>query len=520
MKPRSTPRSIAATTGEPEAVVLFIRDISEQLRQENEFRHLAAIVEGSNDAICSISVHGVIKSWNKGAEQTYGYTKQEMIGALITVLHVPGQSDDLSEIMNEFRRGDKTVEHHEIQHKRKDGQKIFVSLMLSPIKDADGHLIGASAISRDISKEKLLAAALTKERNSITGANQILSKQAFKLARQANQMELLAEMTSLLQVCESDDEVYFVISQFAGNLFPDTSGALFIPGEPRSTLSIALKWGEKEPHAETFPNYTCQASHRAQAHLSCNERETERCVHLAENEGTFLCAPIVLRGELLGVMCLDWKSPDLVPEDEALTVRVLGDAALALSNLKLRHKLRELSIRDPLTGLFNRRYMEEFFEQELARSRRFERSMSVLLFDIDHFKRFNDTYGHEAGDAVLHDLGAFLRKSLRSSDVICRFGGEEIVIILPETPCDIAAARAEVIRSLVKMLSINCAGQALPPVTLSIGVASYPEHGDSFESLLKCADTALYEAKRDGRDRVCVASASAAFSEEPDKVTS
>jgi diguanylate cyclase (GGDEF)-like protein/PAS domain S-box-containing protein len=487
---------------------MFLRDISEQIRQEQELKHLAAIVEGSNDAIFSLSIHGVVKSWNLGAEHIYGYKREEMIGSLITQLKPSGESDELTELIAKLRQGHSSADRYETKHKRKDDQNIFVSLMLSPVKDVDGHIIGASVISRDITKEKLLAEALIKERNGITGANQVLSRQAIRLARQASQMELLAEMSGLLQVCETDDEVYFVISQFSDKFFPDASGALYVPNvNDRSMLDRAINWGDSQPTNDAFLTSNCLASHRAQTHMSCRTKRNEMCEHLShrDEDHTYLCAPIVLRGELLGVVCLEWQAREVISEDETLTVRVLGDAALALSNLRLRQKLRELSVRDPLTGLFNRRYLEEFFGQELARSRRQSRNLSLLIFDIDHFKKFNDNFGHEAGDAVLHNLGLFLRKNVRASDVICRYGGEEIVVLLPETPLDSAIGRAEFIRKGVRELQIDSAGVTLPPVTLSIGVSSFPTHGDSNEIIFRAADAALYRAKENGRDRVEVA---------------
>jgi len=149
--------------------------------------------------------------------------------------------------------------------------------------------------------------------------------------------------------------------------------------------------------------------------------------------------------------------------------------------------------------------MEEFFAQELSRSQRKETNMSIIVFDIDHFKRFNDTYGHEAGDAVLHHLGIFMKKYVRGSDVICRYGGEEIIVLLPETPLDTASRRAERIREDVKQMRVQYLEKLLPEVTLSIGVSAFPDHGETVESIFRAADTALYRAKQEGRDRVCIA---------------
>jgi diguanylate cyclase (GGDEF)-like protein len=166
---------------------------------------------------------------------------------------------------------------------------------------------------------------------------------------------------------------------------------------------------------------------------------------------------------------------------------------------------RELSIRDPLTGLFNRRYLEEALTLELIRAARKQHPIGVIMIDIDHFKRINDIHGHAAGDAVLVQMGEFLLKHVRSSDVTCRYGGEEFILILPEATRKITLMRAEQIREDTRHLHVQCGGQTLETFTLSLGVAVFPEHGSTYDLLLRAVDTALYRAKRDGRDRVGVA---------------
>jgi diguanylate cyclase (GGDEF)-like protein len=211
-----------------------------------------------------------------------------------------------------------------------------------------------------------------------------------------------------------------------------------------------------------------------------------------------------LLGEIYGVMHVRWTI-ESNPDEDKLVTRLAGDAALALANLRLRKQLKDLSIRDPLTGLFNRRYMEEFFGQEIMRARRKSSQLSVLMIDIDHFKDFNDTYGHEAGDAVLHELGKFLKRQMRESDITCRFGGEEFIVLLSESPLDTAQMRAEHLRKAVKLMRVHSGDELLPEINISVGLAAFPLHGDNIEDIIRAADNALYLAKQQGRDRVCVA---------------
>ena len=168
-------------------------------------------------------------------------------------------------------------------------------------------------------------------------------------------------------------------------------------------------------------------------------------------------------------------------------------------------RLRELSVHDPLTGLFNRRYLEETLILEMVRAARKGYPIGIIMADIDHFKRFNDTHGHAAGDAVLVRVGSFLRTHVRASDVACRYGGEEFILILPEASQEITQLRAENMLQDIKKIRVQFEDQTLEPVTLSLGIAGFPEHGETIDTLIGAVDRALYRAKRDGRDRVTVA---------------
>ncbi len=168
-------------------------------------------------------------------------------------------------------------------------------------------------------------------------------------------------------------------------------------------------------------------------------------------------------------------------------------------------RLRELSIRDPLTGLFNRRYLEEMLALEMIRATRKGHPIGIIMADIDHFKRFNDIHGHAAGDAVLAQVGNFLRTHVRSSDATCRYGGEEFILILPEASRKITQIRAEQMREDTRHLHVQFEGQTLEAITLSLGIAVFPDHGSTNAAILGAADAALYRAKREGRDRVVVA---------------
>ena len=189
----------------------------------------------------------------------------------------------------------------------------------------------------------------------------------------------------------------------------------------------------------------------------------------------------------------------------ALANMFAEQVALSLANIRLREALRSQSIRDPLTSLYNRRYLEEMMDRETRRAIRADSGLGVLMLDLDHFKRFNDTFGHDAGDAVLRETASFLSKSVRAEDIVCRFGGEEFMILLPGADLATTEARAERIRSRLRDVTVVYEGQSLGIITVSIGVAEAPQHGTSPQALIAAADAALYRAKREGRDRVVIA---------------
>jgi len=231
------------------------------------------------------------------------------------------------------------------------------------------------------------------------------------------------------------------------------------------------------------------------------------CPHLSDSPPAYLCVPMMAQGEALGVLHLAAAQEQmrLTEAHQGLAQTVAEQLSLALANLRLRETLRNQSIRDALTGLFNRRYLEETLERELYRAARSQHPLGIIMLDLDHFKHFNDTFGHDAGDLVLRELGQLLQAHIRGSDIACRYGGEEFTLILPEAPLETTRERAETLRIAVKRLVVQHRGQPLGALSMSLGVAAFPEHGAAADGLLHMADQALYQAKREGRDRVVVA---------------
>jgi diguanylate cyclase (GGDEF)-like protein len=275
----------------------------------------------------------------------------------------------------------------------------------------------------------------------------------------------------------------------------------------RSLADVIGSWADCQLHAMEFEATSCWALRTGHPHLVVAGDSTAPCAHAAGVKNTYLCVPILAQGETLGI--LHFQATDEVPHLEASQISFkttfAGQLGLSIANIRLREALRTQSVRDALTGLYNRRYLEEILEREVRRATRASQSLGVLMIDLDHFKNFNDTYGHDAGDAVLRETGASLTKGIRAEDFVCRFGGEEFVVILPTANVEAACARAERLRLKMKELTVLHQGKSMGMLTISVGVAVFPEHGSSPKELMAAADAALYEAKRNGRDQIAVA---------------
>jgi len=297
-------------------------------------------------------------------------------------------------------------------------------------------------------------------------------------------------------------------------LFTTESGALYILSPSRNVLESASVWGDFPAGEQVFPPDDCWAIRSGRMHYVDEPSSAILCPHLRGAVVAHVCVPMAAQGDTLGILHVHSNPVSsstkeglrpLTASKRELATAVAEQVGLALANLKLRETLRTLSVRDPLTGLFNRRFMQESLERELRRPARSGRPVGGILLDVDHFKQFNDSYGHEAGDIVLRELGGFLQSQIRREDAACRVGGEEFLLILPDSSLDVTRHRAEKLREESKRVSIQYGGRPLGGITLSIGVVVFPAHGTTCDVILRSADEALYQAKLQGRDCVVVA---------------
>ena len=330
-----------------------------------------------------------------------------------------------------------------------------------------------------------------------------------RLAQRSRELDLLNRMGELLQACVSEDEAYAVAGRFIGQFFPEDAGAVFVTAASHNLVEARATWGAPaSPDWAIFKPEECWALRRGRMHVVEATSDGLLCSHLPQPAPrAYLCIPLIAQGESLGVLYLGARQPDESwPEpQQRLASTVADQLSLAVANLKLRETLRNQSIRDALTGLFNRRYLEETLERELRRAERGGGKLGVVMLDLDRFKDFNDSFGHDVGDMLLREIGRLLQGVIRGGDVACRYGGEEFALVLPGADIDTTRQRAERLRDAARNLLVSHRGHTVGAVTLSAGTAAYPEHGITGEVLLQAADAALYRAKAAGRDRVVTA---------------
>jgi diguanylate cyclase (GGDEF)-like protein/PAS domain S-box-containing protein len=478
------------------------RKTTEQALGASESRH-RQLVDNLPVGIYRTTPEGELLEANRALARILGFPDREaLLRADVQTFYVdPSEREQwMAKISAEG-----TVSDFELQLRRTDGAVIWVRDSARVVRDEQERIVCYEGALQDITRQK-------QAEWEARQASQQAASWVSRLENRNKEMELIREMGDMLQTCPTAEEAYAVMAHWAEQLFNDRPGALCMISSSRNVVEPVAVWGEPALGEPVFGPEDCWALRTGRLHKVDGKRSRLICHHLGELPGeSALCVPMMAHGEALGILHLQASSSELhrpvVESDSAeqVAVSVAEHLALALANLRLRESLRTQSIRDLLTGLFNRRYMEESLDREFRRAERRGAPVGVIMLDIDRFTNFNNTFGHQAGDTLLHALGELLRTRVRAEDIACRYGGEEFVLIMPEASLEITAERAEVLRKEARELRVQQHGQSLGAVTISFGVAAFPQHGPSAEAVIRAADLALYRAKSEGRDRVAVA---------------
>ncbi len=496
------------------ALVLRQRRAANEIRKlrEKDAARLHSVLASAEAGIFLTDLSGRITEANQASCRMLGYSFQEMAGKKWSALVFRTDENGTSPVDEDGpEAGVPPPERNRAGRKgigwRKDGSRFDLRLASFPIVQGEDP-IGCVRYLYDISEQEKL-------QNAQQQSNDKLIVWLGELTLRNREAKLMNEMMDWLHSCVNLEEGYEIVARYARQLFPGQFGALFIVNSQQGSMEAVSSWGGAPVSEDSLTTRDCWSLRRGQVHSFRNAQTDMICRHVRASETKFpyVCIPLLEQGEALGVLHLQGTGREApfaedLPEEyresrHQLTINLAERVGLALANMKLRETLRYQAIRDPLTNLFNRRHMEESLLREIHRIQRRKLSMGVLMIDLDYFKQYNDSHGHEAGDLLLKALGNLIRTHIRREDIPCRYGGEEFVIILIESPLADTCRRAETLRELIKGLASH--KDIRGPVSVSIGVACLPQHGNDMPTLLRAADQALYDAKKSGRDRVCVA---------------
>lgn len=485
----------------------FVRDVSERVQaeanlKESQERYELAL-SASSDGVWYHNLETNQVSFSRRWRDLLGFSEEELPDSLESfnrLLH----PDDVARVREAFLKHVKQRQPYqlEIRVRAKSGEYHWFSVRGQAAWDASGRATRLAGSANDISARKVAEFELQK-------VNEQLNQTVSVLQQRTNELSLLREMGDLMQNCRDVQEASRIVGDFARRLFGAASGGVFLLDSQRDMLESEIVWGNIERSEQIFQTADCWALRRVKPNLADTNHSTLHCAHVNRpTEGGYLCVPLAAQGEAIGILHLRDAGRDAdrrLAAKRELAILVAEQVGLALGSLKLRESLRSQSVRDPLTGLFNRRYLEETLAREERRALRAGSSIGVILFDVDNFKRLNDTFGHDAGDKVLRSLGGVLQAQVRDADIACRYGGEEFILALPGAGLEVTRERAEALRTEAQQLHVSIPGQALPSVSISVGVAVFPDHGATWRTAIQEADRALYRAKQGGRNRVVIA---------------
>lgn len=482
--------------------------IAQKLKESEElFRNM---VETLGEGVVIVDQNENILFANQAARRIFNDFEGKLEGRNLKEFTSPQQFELIRNQTHRRRQGLRDI--YDLELNLADGSRKTVIVNAAPEFDPNGQFVSTLAVMTEITERK-------KQELALAEAKQRLEEAISELERRNEQSRLLIEMSDDFQIAGSEEEAIEVIKRYALKLFPEEGCLLYLRRDRGRFLELSCTLKPPSPPVDLLEISDCWALKKSVPSFFQDPEKDLLCPHLKGSlppDQMAACLPLSSAGETLGLLvffcCLgkgeSARGPDYLKtsrQKKDLMLSFTQRTAMSLANLKLQQSLKEQSIRDPLTGLYNRRYLEETMDRELTRARRAGQPVSVIMADLDHFKKINDFYGHEAGDYVLQTIARTLQRAVRSEDIVCRYGGEEFTVIMPGLSLEKALSRAEMILNSVRRLELVQGSTIIQNITISVGVASYPEHGESGLELVQAADLALLRAKQEGRNRVIAA---------------
>lgn len=509
-------KAVRGRWNDQEVLFGISRDISERQQAEEALRQneelYRTLIESQGEGLAIVDQDENFIFANPAADHIFGMPKGRLAGHNLNEFVNTGQFEAIRSETAKRMRGERSS--YEMVIQLPDGDLRSLLTTVTPRYEKNGEFTGSFGIFRDITERAKAEEALRASEQKLRQANEQLTKWLNELEAHNQETSLLKEMGDLLQSCHEVEEAYQVFDQFIPQLFPATGGVLYVFENNDGSLEAVSTWGGNNEEALQINREDCWALRRGRPHRVDDPQKGLLCPHAQISAGqSSLCLPMVAQSESIGLLHI-YFSLDSCPEGldytewldnhENLAITLADQIGMALANLKMHKILSEQVNHDPLTGLFNQKYLQEALQREIHRSIRKEEPLSLLIVDLDHMSEINARYDQEAGNEVLATAAKFLKGHLRPGEMACRYHGDVFMLIFPDVACEAAWQRAEELREEFKLLRVERQDKVIEPMTLSIGIATYPEQGKDNEDLLHAVEAALSLAKSGGYDRVCL----------------
>jgi diguanylate cyclase (GGDEF)-like protein/PAS domain S-box-containing protein len=452
-----------------------------------------------DELVYSVTPEGRFIFVNRRCRELLRYTDAELSALSLTDVVHPEHREAHAAAMERLLRG-LAVTGFETAYMARGGAPVAVRGEIKPRVEQD-RITAFRAVFRSVGDLRLAA-------QELRAANQQLEQWIAQAKRRTEQIAQIRQVGDLLESCESLEDFRKVILRALPAILPGHSGAFYEFNAEQNLIELVAAWGEAETGERIFPVEDCWALRRSRLHSHQDPTPSLLCRHLGDAQPpAYVCVPLMGYGKLVGLLHLRFAAAGASETgtlpNQTLAATLADRIAAPLAALKRRETtILNQSIRDPLTGLFNRNYLDDVLQRELSRAARRNRTVTLLLVDLDHFRSFNTRFGREAGDAMLGEISKLLAGKVRGEDLCCRYEGQKFVLILPEAPVAVARRRGEDLCTAAKALEATHRSRKLTGVTLSIGMAAFPDNASTPAGLLETAERTLARAKAAGGDRV------------------
>lgn len=472
-----------------------------EYRNRDARNYLKQIIESISDGIAAIDEDNRFQIFN----EIYQHQFKKLFGS---TLNVGMKLEDVFAKIGEVHHQQAKQWMDSLQYSKEitliefeqENKKDIFELSSNQITNERNEVSGIVHTIRDITNR-------VREHTELEESYKKLTASMKELEVKNEHITLMIDMSDVMLATKSLDELSSITGKYAQIILSFSSGYLYVMHPSKNYLEKVGSWGNPTNQGVTFNPEECWAIRLGRPHKIVNSDKGLVCEHFKFDEGTvntIICQPLMAQNDIYGLLYLEisHESFKLTNDQQLLMTAFAELIALALANVRLRENLRYQSLRDPLTGLYNRRFLEDSLFKQKLKAKQDNSSFAIFMLDLDHFKKINDTFGHDAGDAILKEVGDVLEHAIRSSEVASRYGGEEFIILIHNVDLEQAKSKGEQLRSTVSKLPIKYGAQPIGPITISIGIAIYPQDSDDTEKLIELADKALYSAKKNGRNRV------------------